>query len=64
MLNEDFVRNVLPGPSLAIGAYCHEDLEALKHWDRTTPWTGTLNTGEMLIAWSPSKTNLASLTYA
>jgi len=51
MLNENFVRNVLPGASTAIGAYCDDDLEALKHWDRATCWTGTLNTNEMLVVW-------------
>jgi hypothetical protein len=57
MLNENFVRHVLPGPSLGIGACCPEDLEALKCWNRTTPWTGTLNMGEMLFVWTHPKTN-------
>ena len=52
MLNEDFIRHALPGSSTATGAYCREDLQALKCWNRTTPWTGTLNTGEMLFIWT------------
>jgi 2-polyprenyl-3-methyl-5-hydroxy-6-metoxy-1,4-benzoquinol methylase len=57
MLEENFVRGVLPGSSLAIGAFCPEDLEALKGWNRTAPWTGTLSAGEMLFVWTHPKTN-------
>ena len=56
MLNENFIRQVLPGSSRATGACCHDDLEALKFWNRTTPWTGTLNTGEVFV-WTHPKTN-------
>jgi hypothetical protein len=57
MLDENFIRNVRPGSFAAIGTYCHDDLEALKCWNRTTPWTGTLDTGEMLFVWTHPKTN-------
>lgn len=52
MLNEFFIRNILPAPALAIGAYCPKDVRALKHWDCATSWTGTLNTHEMLVVWT------------
>jgi len=37
--------------------YCQDDLETLKCWNRTTPWTGTLNMAEMLFVWTHPKTN-------
>ena len=52
MLNENFIRKVLPGSALAIGAYCSEDLEGLKYWNREAAWIGTLNTSEMLVLWN------------
>jgi hypothetical protein len=31
MVNENFIRYVLPGSSTAIGGYCHDDLENRRH---------------------------------
>ncbi|MCF6354846.1 MAG: class I SAM-dependent methyltransferase [Candidatus Polarisedimenticolaceae bacterium] len=52
MLNENFIRKILPEPTLAIGACCSEDIEGLKYWDHETTWIGTLNASEMLVLWS------------
>ncbi len=52
VLNEKFIRKVLPGSSLAIGAYCPEDIEGLKYWDQETAWIGTMDANEMLIVWN------------
>ncbi|MCB1805583.1 MAG: class I SAM-dependent methyltransferase [Candidatus Competibacteraceae bacterium] len=54
MLNERFIKKVLPGPALAFGAYNQKDLEGFKHWDRTSIWMGTMDTSEMLMLWNRS----------
>ncbi|QPC43678.1 class I SAM-dependent methyltransferase [Kaustia mangrovi] len=54
MLDEAFVRHTLPTPSLAVGAFCPADLDRFRHWDRATAWTGTLDTGELLVVYAKS----------
>lgn len=54
LLDEKFVRNILPGPALVVGAHCADDIEGLKRWDRKTARVGTLNTSEMLVIWNRS----------
>lgn len=56
MLNEDFIRKILPGPGLGMGSHCPEDLEGLKGWEHSALWRGTLNTSEMMLVWTPSPT--------
>ncbi len=49
MLDEVFVRKALAPLPVAVGAHRADDLRGLANWDRTTRWTGTLNTSEMLM---------------
>ena len=49
MLNEIFIRNIVKELTTVIGAYCPEDITALRNWIRKRSWTGTLGTSEMLV---------------
>lgn len=49
MLDDVFVRKALAPFPVAVGTHRPDDLQGLATWDRTTLWTGTLNTSEILI---------------